>query len=318
MLGKFLRVSLLAAATVATTGAHAQTGPSIGAIIYARDSQFWQQIERGMRDAAKALSADIQFGVNRRQLATESQVVEDFVTRGVDVLIMPPLDRQASQASARRARERNIMVVEYDTRLDDQGIASHTIGVDSRELAGAVGKEMRAFVEAKAASDVPIGMVTLSHTNPNMVPRKEGFLAAMQGYKYTLVAEVAGSTPEEGANGFENILRRNPETAAVWCSNAGTTAGAAAAARRAGTKARLFGIDMSQELAEMLLDPASSVEAVSDQQPYRVGYLAVETAVKAKRGEIQPRQVQVPVKLYSKANPGPVREYLDLVKSLSN
>ena len=209
-------------------------------------------------------------------------------------------------------------MVEYDTFLDDRSIASHTIGVDSRELAGAVGKEMRRFLDAKGVSSPPIGMITLSHTNPNMIPRKEGFVAALDGYKTDLVAEVAGSTPEEGANGFENIVRRNPGTLAVWCSNAGTTAGAAAAARRAGAKTQLFGIDMSQELAERLLDPSSNVEAVSDQQPYRVGYLAVETAVMAKRGEAQPRQVQVPVRLYTKADAAGVREYLDLVKSLSN
>jgi ABC-type sugar transport system substrate-binding protein len=313
-------LALTAAAGLAvalSTPVQAQDKLTIGAIIYARDSQFWQQIERGMRDAAQKYGATIQFGLNQRKLPTESQVVEDFITRGVDVLIMPPLDKQGSIASARRAKNRNIMIVEYDTKLEDTSIASHTIGVDSHELAAAVGKELRRYLESQPG-EPSIGMITLPPINANMQPRRAGFLSALEGLKYELVAEVTAATPEDGADGLENILRRKPNTTAVWASNAGSLAGAAAAARRANTKTKLYGIDMSQDLAQMLLDPASNVEAVADQQPYRVGYLTVETAVKAKRGEAQPRYVNVPVKLYTKSQPQAVKDYLELLRSLSN
>ncbi len=316
-----LKAAMLALVTaVGLAGAmpaQAQDKITIGAIIYARDSQYWQQIERGMRDAAAKYGATITFGLNQRKLPTEGQVIEDFVTRGVDVLIMPPLDKQGSVASARRAKDRNIMVVEYDTRLEDSSIASHSIGVDSHELAAAVGKELRKYLESKGGQP-SIGIITLPPINANMQPRRQGFLSALEGLKYETVAEVSGATPEEGANGLENILRRKPDTTAIWASNAGTLAGAAAAARRANTQTKLYGIDMSQDLAQMLLDPSSAVEAIADQQPYRIGYLTVETAVKAKRGENQPRYVNVPVKLYTKSDQQPVKEYLDLVRSLSN
>jgi len=312
-------LALTAAAGLAVgafTPAQAESKLTIGAIIYARDSQFWQQIERGMRDAAAKYGVNIQFGLNQRKLPTEGQVVEDFITRGVDVLIIPPLDKQGSVAAARRAKDRNIMVVEYDTKLEDASIASHSIGVDSFELAAAVGKELRRYVESKGG-EPSIGMITLPPINANMQPRRKGFLSALEGLKYELVAETTAATPEEGANGLENILRRKPDTTAVWASNAGSLAGAAAAARRANTKTKLYGIDMSQDLAQMLLDPESNVEAVADQQPYKVGYLTVETAVKAKRGETEPRYVNVPVKLYTKSQPEAVKEYLELLRSLS-
>jgi len=318
---RWLKVPLLALAAAAglagAVSAQAQEKITIGAIIYARDSQFWQQIERGMRDAAAKYGVTVTFGLNQRKLPTESQVVEDFVTRGVDVLIMPPLDKQGSVASARRAKDRKIMVIEYDTRLEDASVANHSIGVDSRELAAAVGKEMRKYLESKSG-EPSVGIITLPPINANMQPRRQGFLSALEGLKYETVAEVSGATPEEGANGLENILRRKPDTTAIWASNAGTLAGAAAAARRNSTQTKLYGIDMSQDLAQMLLDPSSVVEAVADQQPYRIGYLAVETAVKAKRGESQPRYVNVPVKLYTKSEPQTVKEYLELLKSLSN
>lgn len=290
---------------------------SIGAIIYARDSQFWQQIERGMRDAAKANNAELLVGMNRRQLPVESQLVEDYMTRNVDVLIIPPLDKQGTMAAAKRAKAKNIMVVEYDTQMEDKSIASHSIGVDSFELASAVGKEMHAYIDKQLKGAASIGLISLPPMNANSAPRRDGMLKALADVKLKVIAEVSGGTPEQGANGLENILQRDPHTQIVWASNAGTMAGAAVAATRSKAEARLYGIDMSEELANMLLDPGSKLAAVADQQPYRVGYLAVETAVKARRGAAAQRYVLVPPKLYTKEDPQSVKQYLDLVKSLS-
>ncbi|WP_438390432.1 sugar ABC transporter substrate-binding protein [Caballeronia sp. DA-9] len=290
---------------------------TIGAIIYARDSQFWQQIERGMRDAAKSSNAELLVGMNRRQLPVESQLVDDYMTRSVDVLIIPPLDKQGTVAAASRAKAKGIMVVEYDTQLADKSIASHSIGVDSFELASAVGKEMHDYIEKQLKGTASIGLISLPPMNANSAPRRDGTMKALSGVKLKVIAEVSGSTPEQGANGLENILQRDPHTQIVWASNAGTVAGAAVAATRSKAEARLYGIDMSEELANMLLDPKSTLAAVADQQPYRVGYRAVETAVKAKRGAAEQRYVMVPPRLYTKENPQDVKQYLELLKSLS-
>ncbi len=297
-------------------GAQAADQLRIGAVLYARDSQFWQQIERGMKDAAAQYKVDIQFALNRRQLPTESQVVEDLVVRRVDALVVSPLDKDASAASIGRAKKEGIPVVEYNTFLADRLIASHTIGVDNKDLAAAVGKEIRRYVDGQLGGAASIGLITLPQINPGSAVRKNGMLSALEGTKLDIVADVSGATPEEGANGVENILRRNPNTQVIWASNSGTLAGAMAAARRTGTKVKLYGVDMSREIAEEMLNPASSVEAVSDQQPYKVGFLAVEAAVKTKRGEQVPRDITVPAKIYAKADPAGVKDYIELVKSL--
>lgn len=290
---------------------------TIGAIIYARDSQYWQQIERGMRDAAKAGNAELLVGMNQRQLPVESQLVADYMTRDVDVLIIPPLDSQGSIAAAKRAKDKGIVVIEYDTKLADKSIASHSVGVDSFALASALGDDMHQYIASQLGSRATIGLISLPPMNANSGPRRSGVLKGLQGVKLDIVAEVAGSTPEQGADGFENIMQRNPHTQIVWASNAGTLAGAAVAATHSKSSAKLYGIDMSQELAEMLLDPSNNLSAVADQQPYRIGRLTVETAIETKQGKSAPRYVLVPPKLYKKTAPDDVRQYLALVKSLS-
>jgi ribose transport system substrate-binding protein len=290
---------------------------TVGAIIYARDSQYWQQIERGMRDASKDNNVELLVGMNQRQLPVESQLVDDYVTRGVDVLIVPPLDAQGSIAAAKRAKDKGILVIEYDTKLADASIAAHSVGVDSFALASALGDEMHHYIAQQLGGSASIGLISLPPMNANSGPRRSGVLKGLQGVKLDVVAEVSGSTPEQGANGFENIMQRDPHTQIVWASNAGTLAGAAVAATHSKSPAKLYGIDMIEELAEMLLNPANNLIAVADQQPYRIGRLTVETAVQAKQGKSEPRYVLVPPKLYRKAEPDEVKQYIALVKSLA-
>lgn len=317
---KKLLSGLVAAAAIAVTALPARAADDmvIGAIIYARDSQFWQQVERGMNDAAKKYSVTLQIGQNRRQLPTEAQVVEDLVTRGVKAIVMPPLDVNASQAAAKRATDRGVVIVDFDTALADKSIAKHTIGVDSFKMAAGLGTEMVKQLSTLNGGKNTIGLITLPPTNPNMMPRKTGLLSTLKGDGITISGEVAAATPELGANGYENLLQRDPKTAAIWASNSGSMAGAAQAARRQSTNVRLYGVDMSQELATDMLDPAGKVYAIADQQPYLVGFSAVEAAIKDLKGETVPRNVTVDSKIYTRDNPQDIKKYLDLVKSLAN
>jgi ABC-type sugar transport system substrate-binding protein len=188
--------------------------------------------------------------------------------------------------------------------------------VDNKELGAAVGREAARYITSALGGRAKVGLISLPPINAGNGPRREGFIEALKSVQTTIVAEMSGSAPEQGANALETILQRDPEVEVIWGSNAGAIAGADASSRRRGGSAKLYGIDMSQELAEMMLDPSTTLEAVSDQQPYRIGYLAAEAAVNAVTGVDQPRQTMVPTKLYTRANPDELRSYIEFLKSL--
>src|SRR5262249_48227667 len=129
--------------------AWAQQKTLIGGVLYARDAQYWQLIEKGMRDAAEHHKADIVIALNNRQLATEAQVVEDLMTRGVKGIAISILDKVASAAVLRRAKEQGIVVVEDGTHLDDKSVASYAVGVDQKALSDAVAELMRDYIREK-------------------------------------------------------------------------------------------------------------------------------------------------------------------------
>jgi len=58
-------ITLAGALAAPILPAHADK-PLIGAVLYARDSAFWRQVERGMQDAAAANNVDLDVVLNRR------------------------------------------------------------------------------------------------------------------------------------------------------------------------------------------------------------------------------------------------------------
>lgn len=72
--------------------------------------------------------------------------------------------------------------------------------------------------------------------------------------------------------------------------------------KRQNANTRLYGVDMSQELANDMLDPSGKVYAIADQQPYQVGYSAIETAAKDLKGKPYP----VMSKLRARSIPGTI------------
>lgn len=320
------RRTLLATAGLATMGAgsllagraRAARQVRIGAVIWARDSQYWQQVEKGMRDAAAKRGAAITVAINNRHLVTEAQVVDDLVTRGIDALILSPIDVVASAAMLRRVTARGITVVQYNTFLKDTSIPTWNVGVDNVELGASVGREAARYIRADLGGKATLGLISLPPINAGSVPRRKGFMAALKDVNVTLIGETTASTPEQGANGLETLLQRDPHVEIIMGCNAGSIAGAATASRQRHGTAKLYGIDMSRELADMMLDPGTTLEAVSDQQPYKIGYLSVDAAVNVRQKHAQPHEIMVPTKLYTRAQPDELHAYLDLLKSLKS
>jgi ABC-type sugar transport system substrate-binding protein len=281
--------AVLALLTACSTGAEPspapreQDGPiQVGAIMYARDLEFWQLVEAGMRDAARELDVPLNVDVSNRQLQTESQLIDTMYARGDNVLIAAPIDLTASAANLERARERGMTIVQYDNRVDDPSF-EHFVGVDQTALGEALGRATQAHLDEKYGGRAKVALLT-GDTEPNGPPRREAFLREVPGADVVTSAEAVGS-PEAGARAFETVLQSNPDIQVVWAWNGAALQGAATAAERLGAQVEIFGIDMSRQVADLMAAPGSPVVAVADQHAYDVGYSALRTGVLMARGE---------------------------------
>src|SRR5690349_685264 len=81
--------------------------------------EFWKSVHAGAAKAAKELGVDIIWKGPLKEDDRESQIatVEDFITRGVNGIILAPLDDTALRAPVVAAGRAKIPVVIFDSDL---------------------------------------------------------------------------------------------------------------------------------------------------------------------------------------------------------
>ena len=280
----------------------------VGAIMYARDLEFWQLVEGGMRAGAKEMGVKLNVEVSNRQLQTEGQLIDTMYARGDNVLLVAPIDATASAANLRRASKRGTTIVQYDSRVTDKEFENF-VGVDPAQLGTAIGELTQKYLDENLDGTGKFAVLT-GDTESNGPPRRKAFLKAAPGAKVVTTAESVGS-PEAGAKAFETVLQSDPDIDAVFAWNGSALQGAATAAQRMNSKVKIFGIDQSKVVATSMMSKSAHVQGVADQQAFNVGYTAVTNGVKAARGDKVETNTSIKPTTYSAGDSDALNKFID-------
>lgn len=288
----------------------------IGALMYSRDLEYWQLVSAGMHAAAKHEHVKLTVEVDNRKLSREAEVVDTFHARGDNVLVISPLSAKASIGALKSACRYGMDVVQYNTRIADKNFG-YFVGVSNKTLGEMSGKALIHYVKTKLDGNARVAVLN-GDTEPGGVARKDGFLDAIKGKKgiHVVTSELAVGSPVAGANALNTALQAHPGIDVVWGWNGAAVQGAAAAAQKSNAHLKIFGIDMSNQVAHIMLSKDSPVGAVVSQKPFNIGYTAVKNAVLLARGDMKsvPADDQLSPVIYSTDNPGAIRKYLTMIK----
>lgn len=69
----------------------------------------------------------------------------------------------------------------------------------------------------------------------------------------------------------KEVLDANPDLDMIFCANEGGTVGAVMAVQNAGLKIPVFGIDITEQLVNMMLDDDNILQALGGQIRYSLG-----------------------------------------------
>jgi ribose transport system substrate-binding protein len=255
--------------------------------------EYWKAVQAGAIKAQRELAAAgvpvniIWKGpLKEDDREQQIQVVENFIGRRVNAIVISPLDRNALIAPLATAVEGKIPVIIIDSSLNSKLPASY-VATDNREggrvaartLAGLVGPTGRVI------------MLRYSNGSASTEDREEGFLEVMKkdypGIKLLSTDQHGGVTRDTAYRTAQNLLNRyGREIDGVFACNQPTTAGMLLALRDAGLaagKLKFVGFDTGTELVGAL--KAGDISALLVQDPFRMGYLGVKNAVAVLRGE---------------------------------
>lgn len=288
-----LALVLVLAATL--TCAQAE-GYTIGFAVSTLENPFFVT----MKDAAVAKAAElgVELVVLDAQDSAETQAsqVEDFITRGVNLLIINPVDSDAIGTSVVACNEADIPVITV-TRASNAGNVIQHLDIDNKEAGRLDAEQLLKDLDRKGKVAILEGIAGSS----SAIEREEGFVAALEGSEVEVVTSLtANYSREEGATVTEDILQSNPELDAIYAHNDEMALGAVRAVAAAGRSAeiKIYGIDATDDALTAVEN--GEMAATVQQQPDVQIETALENAVKYLNGETLEPLVNIPLKLIVK------------------
>ncbi len=247
--------------------------------------EYWKSVHAGAEAAAQELDVEVLWKgpLIESDRNAQIQVVEDFVTRGVDGIVLMPLDRVALVRPAREAQQSGVPVIIADSDLDWDGRLSF-VATDN-ERGGEMGGEQLAEL---LGGEGKVILMRYLENSASTTRREEGFLKAMAanpGIEIVSSNQYAGPTIEGAQQTAENLLNAFAEVDGIFCPCEPAAYGMMRAIQDAGRKdeIKFVGFDGSEKLVAGLKE--GQVDALVLQSPVAIGDLSVRAMVKHLRGE---------------------------------
>jgi len=252
---------------------------------------FWKSVHAGAVKAARELDVEVIWKGPMREDDRESQikVVEDFITRGVDGIVLAPLDNVALRPAVNEAVSSRIPVVIIDSSIDTDRYESF-VATDSEAGGRKAGEHLARLLGEKGR----VIVLRFLEGSASTEQRVHGFLDALKAYPGIEVAssnQRSGSTAELAYQASENLLVQFRQAGGglnvdgVFCPNEFTTFAMLRAlqdGQHAG-KVRFVGFDSSDTLVAALAK--GELDGLVLQDPINMGYLGVKTMVQHLRGQ---------------------------------
>lgn len=253
---------------------------TIGVILKTLSSEYWGYVAAGVNAAAKDLGIKVNLQGPASETAYDEQnnMIETMLSGGVDAFVISPLQ---SDSVASVIGEVSIPIITVDTDAEIKGKVSF-VGTGN-ENAAYEGGLFAAEKAGKGAKAVIIGGVEGNATSD---ARQAGFTKALEEKGIKVVAvQYAQSNPDTATNVMENMITaQGGDIQIVCCHNDDTAVGAANAIKQSGLEnVIIVGFDGCQSGVQNVID--GNITATCAQSAYTMGYEAVETAVKAVKGE---------------------------------
>jgi len=287
--------SLLAGAAFAFAAASAHA-EGIGVSLLTQQHPFYNELAKAITAEAKEKNVNAEIAIANQDLNKQLADIEDFIVKGVDTIIMSPVDSKGALAAVMRAQTSGIKVVTVDVPVEGATVASY-IGTDNYAGGVKAGELMAEQLGGKgnvAIIDYPLVQ--------SVVNRVNGFKDAIAKHPDIKIVSIqTGITRAEALAVAQNMLQANPDINGIFGFGDDAALAASVAVKSAGLtgKVKVIGFDGMPE-AIRAVDSDPDMVGVIQQFPDQMGKLAVDTAVRLKAGETVPESQPIVPGVYVK------------------
>lgn len=324
---KTLGFVLVFALTVALGGqlfaaAQAETGkPKVAGVVFQED-QFMKLLQLGYKDTAEKAGFQFYPGNTNGDAAKEAEFLNTYVTQGYKGVAISPISEEASLKVLTDAAGKGLFV----------GISNHEFNLpfitgaytsDNYNLGSTIGKAAAKYIKEELGGKAKIAIVQYRTLLPEQSSaRSTGFLDQIKDLPgVQVVTDQDAWLQDKAITVAGDIITAHGDINIIFAANEGGTIGSTMAVKNAGKAGKIvvFGFDGSEQMVQLLKDPADILQAVIAQDPYSIGVKTMEAVVKAVNGEdysdTKGQSFIVPGILLERTNPAGLDAFLNDLKS---
>lgn len=290
--------------------AYAAEKLKVACVLKTLSSQYWKIVAAGAKDAAEKNNVELTLAGPPSEDDVEQQInmIEDALTHKPAVLLLAPSQPPTAIPVMEKAKKMGIPVVLIDTDVEWPSKATFigTTNVDAGKQGG------QALAKALKKGDKVV-LIDGAPGNPACTDRVKGAEQVLKAAGMKIAAVQPGySDRDKALNVMQNILQAQPDIKGVFAANDEMALGALRALQQGGKKIPVIGTDGIADAANAI--KAGDLYATVAQQPYDMGRIGVETAIKlANKGTVQKR-IDSGTKLITKDNAQAQLDFLANIK----
>ena len=256
----------------------------ISVIVKTTNSDYWQVVNKGAKQAAKELKVKMTFDGPSAETAINEQVnmMENAIAKRVDAIVLAPCDVKALVPVVKKAEAKKIPVVIIDTKLDYTTVSFLTT---DNVAAGAAAAKL--FVE-KAGKNGKIAIMSFVQGAGSAIDREKGFTDYIkQNTNMKIIGTYySNSDMPTALNQTTDVLNANKDLVGIFGANEPTAIGMGRAVEEKGLAGKIVavGFDGAPKLQELV--KKGVLQGIVVQSPYNMGYLGVKTALDASKSKM--------------------------------
>lgn len=227
-------------------------GYKIGVTVQTLNNQAWSAPCKKMQSLAEENGNTLTYVSCDENVAKQLEQIENFISAGMDAIMINAVDYKSLEAVCKEAREAGIKVMCWDDEMENSDlnwlVSNYDVGV-------IVGEEAAKFINEKFPDgSCEVAVLDYPQT-PILLERENGILDALKknAPNAKVVAQQPAINANEGLAAMETILQASPDLKVVCCIGGGGAVGANEALKAANMIADdvgVFAVDATdQELA---------------------------------------------------------------------
>ena len=270
-------MSLAPAVSAFAAGKAAQKTYTVGFVPGITTDAFYISMVRGARaEAAKLHVRLLVQGGAQWNYTVQTPIVNDMVTRRVNLLVIAPNDTHAMIPPLEQAVKAKIPVITVDTTISKTSILTSRITSDNTQGGRAAADALARLIGDK-------GEVAILNTVPGVSTtdaRQAAFVQEMKKHPKIHIVSIQYTNDQQSTASadIEDILLSHPQLKGVFATNVVNAAGVAQGLKAKGLQGKVKLIAYDAEPEEVTDLKNGSIQALVVQKPYLEGQLAVQYA----------------------------------------